>query len=271
MAYIGPGNTTGYVPAWDGSKWVPTPPTTGVGAPSAEFPYKKSVQWLNVLPSNNGAVGLAQFTHTNVGGTNDIPTYTKSDSFLCLPFFGVKTSNVAGNNAAFKNGATASSVQVWLGAVANAGGFSWKGRLGLPAAWLSTQSSWIGFRNDVTLPASGTNPSAFVNCLGFGHDPGDTTLQFMHNDGSGTCTKVSCTGLTLNAKVAYNLEIHVEPNSSTVYFKATDIINNVSFSSFVNTNTPATTTGMTWFTYCCNGVTAAVASVAWGCQYIEFQ
>jgi hypothetical protein len=137
-------------------------------------------------------------------------------------------------------------------------------------AWVSTNGLFLGLRASQLNPTGGTIPSAFVDCVGIGHDPGDANLQFMYNDASSTCTKVDLgSNFVLATKKAFDLEIYAAPNSSTIYYKVTNVLSGNTASGNVSTNVPTVNTGLNWIAYSTNGVVATASSLAVGYQYIE--
>lgn len=275
MSYIGPGGTIGNVPVWDGSKWVSQ--VTSAGGTSAISPsifHSKSVQWLNVYDGSSGSVAVVGWSTTAVVATNDNPTWTKTDTYLGHRLIGWRTGvSTAGTNILVRNGGTGAN-GVFFGNTAGIGGFYWKGRLGTTSnsqAWASTQGIFMGLRNAITNPAGGTSPSAFVDCVGIGHDPSDTNLQLMYNDSAGTCTKVDLgSSFTLADKQLYDSEIYVAPNSSVINYKVTNVLTgNTTSGATTTTNTPTVNTALTWVVYATNGSTAVTIGVAVGGQYLE--
>lgn len=69
-------------------------------------------------------------------------------------------------------------------------GFAQFYRFGIAdAAAVAQARMFVGVRASVAAPAN-ADPSTFINCIGIGNDSGDTNLSIIHNDGSGTATKI---------------------------------------------------------------------------------
>jgi hypothetical protein len=69
------------------------------------------------------------------------------------------------------------------------------------------------FGLNAATPVATTEPSAFVNCAGFGADSTDTQLFFISNDGSGSATKIALNGgagFPANSALADVYEWYVE-------------------------------------------------------------
>ena len=84
-------------------------------------------------------------------------------------------------------------------------------------------------------------PSAGLNRAMIAKDSTDTNLQFMHNDGSGTCTKVDL-GFVPAINQWLNLAIWQNPGSLDVHFLVANRSTGTLFYSKATTNTPATGT-----------------------------
>ncbi|MBI5813395.1 MAG: hypothetical protein HZB27_12830 [Meiothermus silvanus] len=73
-------------------------------------------------------------------------------------------------------------------------------------------ASFVGLLNTTTAPGN-ANPDTFLNMLGFGHRPADTTLQFLANDGTGAATPVNLgVNFPINTTAAYNALIYAHPS-----------------------------------------------------------
>jgi hypothetical protein len=87
-------------------------------------------------------------------------------------------------------------------------------------------------------------PSAFIDIIGVGTDTGDTNLQFMHNDGSGSATKID-TGAALTNNILYELHISCASNSSAYTITLSSVLGSgktVLATSSPSTNITAATT-----------------------------
>lgn len=89
------------------------------------------------------------------------------------------------------------------------------------------------------------NPSSLIDFIGFGVDDSDSNLQFMHNDGSGTATKVDMgSNFAMQANNCYTFMIWNFYGSSDVYISILNLRNNAAFSATTNTDLPAITVGL---------------------------
>jgi hypothetical protein len=109
------------------------------------------------------------------------------------------------------------------------------------------------------------DPSALVNCLGFGFDIADTAWTFMHNDASGTATKDAIAGQTTLAtnNTAFDAYIQCDPNSSTVNYALYDVIQGTWLcNTSASSDLPVNTTALAWNVVMGNGTANTTAGDA---------
>lgn len=101
---------------------------------------------------------------------------------------------------------------------------------------------------------SNAEPSALTNIIAFANDSGDSNLQFMYNDASGTATKVDLgssfpSNRTAGAAITtiYSCYIYNAPNSSSVIYRIVNKETGVAVEGTVSTNLPASTVGLNFF------------------------
>lgn len=132
----------------------------------------------------------------------------------------------------------------------------------------STDRFWMGLRASTSAPTD-VEPSSLVNAIGLGYDAADTTMQIMHNDGSGTATKVN-TGMAVPATDSsgmFKLHLWCEAGSSTVQYVVTNLTDGTEFSGTISTDLVASTTFMSWQAYHSVGATSSVVGLALGSQH----
>jgi hypothetical protein len=129
----------------------------------------------------------------------------------------------------------------WRGNAAGRGGFFYYFRGGVIDLVTDNSRFFFGMAPNAT-KTTNQDPSAFTDCAGFGKDDTDTTWQFMHNDSSGTATKVNTT-LTVTADVLIECFIFCAPNASgTIYWEIRDIDNTLTYTGNVTTDLITSTT-----------------------------
>jgi hypothetical protein len=79
-----------------------------------------------------------------------------------------------------------------------------------------------------------------------GWDAADANIQFMHNNESGTATKIDLGANfvvpTSDRSNAYEINLYCPPGSATVYYEITNLTNGAVASGSVSTDLPAATT-----------------------------
>lgn len=109
----------------------------------------------------------------------------------------------------------------------------------------ATNRAFCGIHNSTSAPTD-VQPSSLTDLFGMGWDAVDANVQFMHNDASGTCTKVD---LGSNFVVpdddrtqVYQLRMYSLPGSGVVNYTVTDVNTGNSASGSISTDLPALTT-----------------------------
>lgn len=110
----------------------------------------------------------------------------------------------------------------------------------------SDQRAFVGFVDSVSPGVS--QPSAFLNCAGYGKDSADVNLFLMHNDGSGACTKVD-TGVTFASLIDKLLRVRIRfmPTSGAVAIQIANMETGATIHSATLTlNIPDADTRLWW-------------------------
>jgi hypothetical protein len=135
----------------------------------------------------------------------------------------------------------------------------------------STTRGFVGFRPAAT--PTDVDPSTLTSMVGMGWDNGDTNIQMMHNDASGTATKVDLGASFLRPSVdrtsLYELEIYCEPNGATIFYEVTDLASGAATSGSLTTNLPPTTTLLAPHGWMSVGGTSSVIGIALANMLIE--
>jgi len=126
---------------------------------------------------------------------------------------------------------------LWLGNSAGRGGFYCVFRGGFNKD-TTTFYGFVGLAAQTTSIGT-TTASSLKSCLGFGFEAGDTNFSFF-NASSTTGTKTD-TGIAIHAN-PYQWEIYAAPNTTTVYWRMTQLDTAISpVTGSVSTNIPAST------------------------------
>lgn len=230
----------------------------------------KVARW---IPAGNSttivADGAAALTSTgtataaNVATTN-LHTWQKRVEFLVT---------VAATNAVAGWWYSAAQWAVG-GTTALAGGFHYVCRWG-PATGVSTTTNraFVGMANSTAAPTD-VEPSTQVNCCGVGWDAADTNMQFMYNDGAGTCTKIDLGASfpvpTVDRTESYELAMFAPPGGTqSLSYEVTNNVTGAKATGTVTTDLPSTSTLLAPRGWMSVGGTSSVIGVALSSLTIE--
>ncbi|MES2539145.1 MAG: DUF2793 domain-containing protein [Pseudomonadota bacterium] len=160
------------------------------------------------------------------------------------------------------------------GPSAGLGGFHLVWRWG-PATGVTNAShrAFVGMRNTTAAPTD-INPSTQTNICGMGYDSADTNIQFMHNDGTGTATKIDLgAGFPKpNADLTsvYELALFARPGTTqSLGYEVTNLASGAVASGTVTTDLPSTTALINPFSYMSVGGVSSVIGFTTMSLYIE--
>lgn len=159
------------------------------------------------------------------------------------------------------------------GNTAGLGGFSMAMRWGQSTGAASTTRAFVGMRDSV-IPTD-VDPSTLTNICGMGWDASDTNIQFIHNDGSGTATKIdlgaSFPKPTANQADVYELAMFSPPNgvAQSVGYRITNLATGAVATGFVTTNLPSGITLLTTSAYISVGGVSSVIGFTLMGLYVE--
>jgi hypothetical protein len=161
--------------------------------------------------------------------------------FTALRRIGIVSAATAGSRALFYNNDV---LQWWRGNIAGAGGFRYVARFGCSdAATVAGARSFVGLSASSAV-CNGLDPSSSTNLIGIGSDAADGNLQIIHNDGTGTATKVNLGANfpdhTLSVD-AYELVLYAAPNAASVTYQVTRLNTGDTASGTLSTDLPAST------------------------------
>lgn len=173
------------------------------------------------------------------------------------------SSSVAGNNA--------SATWAWKLISVGTGFYS---SVKVNVTQTTNGRMFFGF-TDSTSDIGNVNPSTLTNMLGFGSDSGDTNLQIMHNDSTGTATKVDLGSDFLIDKTSNNtylIEKWNFQNSSNCYFRIKNLLNGITSSILeVTTDLSTETDGLAFHLWANNGTDASSVTLHFSNHSIKKQ
>lgn len=160
------------------------------------------------------------------------------------------------------------------GNAAGVGGFYYSTEFG-PATGCANASArlFAGLVSNVAAPTDADPSVQAMALIGVGYDSADSTLQIMHNDGSGTpATKVNLGASfpqpTADRSVWYRLEIWCDPNGANFKWRVTNLSTTtpVVAEGTISTDMPSTTTYLNprWY-HSVGGVSSVVGLALGGC------
>lgn len=120
-----------------------------------------------------------------------------------------------------------------------------------------------------TAAPTDVNPSAQLRIAGIGYDAADTQVQFMHNDGTGTATKIALGASfpkpNADGTFAYRMRLYSPPGTTqSLSYEVTNLGNGVTASGTVTTDLPSSADFLTPKLYTSVGGVSAVTGVMLG-------
>lgn len=152
------------------------------------------------------------------------------------------------------------------GAAAGVGGFIFAGKWGIATgATNATHRAMFGLITGDGRPTD-VEPSTLLSGVFMGWDAADTNIQMMHNDGSGTCTKIDLGASfpvpSTDRSSLYELEMWSTPGTTqSVGYTVRDTLTGAVASGTITTNLPTTTTLLSFRSYMSAGGTSSVVGL----------
>ena len=172
----------------------------------------------------------------------------------------IRTGYVSSASAGSNGGLRGTAQGWWRGNAAGHGGFRFVTRFGIG----QTQTGWRWIVDMIagTSAHGNVEPSTLTNIIGVGMDSTDTTIQFMFNDGSGSCTKQD-TGLAApTTSDVYEFRLTCLPNSTSFQLSIEKIGGSVyEYDTGASTNIPANTSFLCPHWWINNNATAAAVAL----------
>jgi hypothetical protein len=138
--------------------------------------------------------------------------------------------------------------QFGLGPVAGCGGFHFVTRFAISDATLVPGARLFVGMTSSTAVLGNNDPSTFLNIIGVGLDAADTNLQIMHNDATGTATKINLGASFAESSntALYELALYCASGASVVNYEVVNLSTGVEVSGQLTTNLPAVNTLLAW-------------------------
>lgn len=199
------------------------------------------------------------------GTTTPTAVGTVSHPVLAAGSLRASTRRAIVTSAATANSASelrAITTRCWRGDAAGLGGFFMTMRFGASSA-VAGQRLICGLTSSTGATSTSQSPSSLTSCVFVGNDSGDANLQVMHNDGSGTCTKIDLGASfpvpSSSNNALYEVVFFAAPNGSTIGYRVTRLDGAGVASGTLSTDLPPSTTFLAPHMYINNnGVASAV-------------
>jgi hypothetical protein len=265
MSWIGPGTAAGQFLEWGGSGvagtvWQPTSAIIGSTTINVQAVLGR-VRFRSIQGVNGGnGIQVPTASWTIVGSITS-QAMSWASAWLSVSK-ALIVSSAAANSAASWVGVSTSDFAL-SSTTAWAGGFLFVARCGVHTPQANGRS-FYGMQS-TTVASLATDPSAFVNCVGFGNDSADANMQIMQNDAAGTCTKTDL-GASFPAQSSqadfYEMVLYAAPGqTSKVSYSILNLISGAFASGDLTSNLPAANTGLVQKVMLGNGSTAATCTI----------
>ena len=116
------------------------------------------------------------------------------------------------------------------------------------AATVATAADFVGLGANFFAPFGNAEPSNTLACILLAYDSTDTNMQIMHNDNTGTCTKIDLGAnfpARTNATDLYRLELFCEANGTEINYRVTRLNTGHQVSGVLTTNIPSSASPLT--------------------------
>lgn len=235
-----------------------TGPTGADGPPALDVAESRK-RWWQPVGNGSTALGIMGFSAMTLSSTS-ITSRTLASSSLreSIPYAAYPTGAGAGSSAQVHH-----PQNLWyLGNAADRGGFTVAIRFCLESASSpANQRSFFGM-----MPAGAignVEPDTLVNVIGIGALAGDANFSVIHNDGSGTATKVAL-GSNFPARATdyvYELTLDSVANSGVVSYSLLCCDTGNEATGTISSDLPSNTTFLSVAAWINNGSTASAAAM----------
>ncbi|GHC48070.1 DUF2793 domain-containing protein [Neogemmobacter tilapiae] len=153
------------------------------------------------------------------------------------------------------------------------GGFTSILRWG-PATGVATATNRAFAGMGSTSASTDVQPSSLLNIIGMGWDSADANIQMIHNDGSGTATKIDLGSSfpvpITDRSAVYEIALFSPPGpSQSVGYRVTDLLSGAQANGTITTDIPTLGTAITPHSYYSVGGTSSVIGMKIFSHYIE--
>jgi hypothetical protein len=222
---------------------------------------------ISYLGAGNGTTISTINSGSSASGTATTRNVAITSFFTQIRRVGYVSATAAGSSAGVRH----NLAQFYAGNAAGRGGWFMVARFGVSA----TQTNYRFFVGmSATAAAFGNaDPSTLFNQVGVGCDGTDASIYFMHNDGSGACTKTILTGWakpSTNTEF-YELRIFIAPFTTKYYWSLENLGTGaiIEGGTGVSTDIPPATTFLSPQVWINNNAIAAAVAIDVSSIYVE--
>ena len=223
-----------------------------------------------ISPGSSTSVSIIGQTLPTALGTVSHPSMASGVNMPSAVRSTLVTSAATANSSAELRIASACCYRGETFGAIDVGGFFFVNRFAVTTT-TANQRAIFGLANTTGAIATTQSPSALTNCIFAGWDSTDTTLQIMHNDATGTCTKINLGAAfpANNVSALYELALFSPPNGSTVGYRVIRLNTGDKASGVLSVDLPTKQTMLTWHAYVNNGGTALASAFSMSRMYLE--
>lgn len=205
-----------------------------------DFESNNKYLWLPI--ANNGGSFLHGFNAISYGGTATARNIETTNYYKSQKRFAIVGATPAASAAR-----AYTPLVFFRGSTNFYGGFDITLRIGTGTPNLGVDPPFTGAKSFYGLYTGGTGipgasvPSALLNTIGIGNDDADTSLQIIHNDGSGVATKiplgVNFPPHTIETDV-FRIDLRSVAGSGEVYMRVLNETTRIAVETTINSNMP---------------------------------
>ena len=227
---------------WSGSVYVQ------IGGSSEEiWNTSRYANWrilkAEALGGNQGAIGFTNnFGFINIGTVSlKTSTYSTGNFIDTIRRIGLTSAATAGSS-------TQRAPNVGIPCSTKSGFYFCADTISEDAATVATAADLVGLGATFAGAFGNAEPSTATACILLAYDSTDTNMQIMHNDSTGTCTKIDL-GVNFpartNATDLYRLELFCATNGVEIKYRVTRLNTGHQVSGTLTTNIPSSAIPLT--------------------------
>lgn len=242
-----------------------------IGKSGVDYAYQPLIarNKITLWQSNGNATTVTAIGNAiSANGTATTRTVATTNRFTWFRRVGYVSNSTANNSCGIRT----TALQYGRGNVSEMGGFHFITRCGISdASAVANARMFVGLVGQ-TGAIGNVNPSTLLNIIGFGADSTDTNLQVMHNDTTGSATKINL-GANFPANTRstdmYEFSLYCAPNGTVINYQVSNLTTGNIATGDLNTKIPLNTQLLAMQLWRHNGGTAAAVGLDIVSMYME--